>query len=62
MNSPKLYISLASFFGVLVGIYVTVAVHPENNYFYFMGLFAMLGILISNLILLGIIAILKEGS
>ena len=61
MNNPKLYMILSSFLGVLAGIYVTVIAHPENNYFYFMGVFAMLGILISNIVLLGINAILKEG-
>ena len=61
MNNPKLYMMLSSFFGVLAGVYVTVLAHPENNYFYFMGVFAMLGIIVSNLVLLGVVAILKEG-
>ena len=52
LENPKIMMLIASLMGALAGIYYTTAVNPLNNYFIFMGLFAMAGIAAAYFLLL----------
>lgn len=58
MKNPKILMIIASIIGALAGVAFTKAVNPENNYYYFMGIFMMIGIIFGNLVLLLIYEIL----
>lgn len=62
MKNPEVWMAVVSIIGALAGIYFTIVVDPENNYYYFMGLFAMIGIIIGNLVLLAVNEIIREAS
>ena len=50
-NAIKMMI-IASVVGALIGIYLTTLLNPPNNYFYFMGLFGIIGAGLANVVLL----------
>jgi hypothetical protein len=50
--NPKTMMFIASVFGAWAGVLFIAAAHPANNYFIFMGLFALLGVGAGNLCLL----------
>ena len=57
MEDAKIMMLAASILGALVGVYLTTAVNPLNNYFYFMALFAIIGAGFANVVLLALVKI-----
>jgi hypothetical protein len=53
MNAKTMML-VASVMGAWAGMLFSVAVHPESNYFIFMGLFAIVGVGVGNLALLAL--------
>ena len=52
MNSPKTWILVALIIGVAGGIYYNTMLNPLNNYFAFLVIFAMIGLAVTNVVLL----------
>jgi hypothetical protein len=57
MEDAKTIMLVASILGALVGVYLTTAANPLNNYFYFMTLFAIIGAGLANVVLLALVKI-----
>jgi uncharacterized membrane protein YeaQ/YmgE (transglycosylase-associated protein family) len=57
MEDAKTMMLVASILGALVGVYLTTAANPLNNYFYFMALFAIIGAGLANVVLLALVKI-----
>ena len=52
MENPKTWMLLASIMGASAGIYYTSVVNPLTNYFIFLALFVVIGVGVSNVVLL----------
>jgi len=52
MEDPKTWMLVSSILGAIAGIWFTMMVNPQDNYFIFLGIFALLGVGMGNLILL----------
>jgi hypothetical protein len=52
MEDVKSWMLIASIMGTASGIYVSSAINPPNNYVMFMVIFALVGIILANLVLL----------
>ncbi len=52
MQDAKSWMLIASIMGTAAGIYVSSAINPPNNYFMFMIIFALIGIVFANLVML----------
>jgi hypothetical protein len=52
MEDAKSWMLIASIMGTASGIYVSSAINPPNNYFIFIIIFALIGIILANLVLL----------
>jgi hypothetical protein len=59
LNDAKLTVIVVSFFGLLAGILYTLAIDPLNNYFVFMGLFALVGVGVANVVLIVVSEVYK---
>jgi hypothetical protein len=59
MKYPKIIIFFVSWFGAIAGALFLIAVHPQEDFFYLIVLFAIFGVIAANLILLGIFEISK---
>jgi len=59
MEDVKMMMLVASILGASVGVYLTTAVNPLNNYFYFMALFAIIGAGLANVVLLVLVKTYK---
>jgi len=58
--NPKIMMSIASIIGALFGILYVSAVKPGYDYFVWLGLFAIIGVGVGNLMLLILYEILKD--
>jgi hypothetical protein len=57
MQNPRTMMLIASVMGVLVGFFVVAQLNPLNNFYVFVGLFAMTGVGVANLVLLVVYAV-----
>lgn len=54
MDSTKMMMLVASVFGALLGVFYVAMVNPLNNYLVIMGLFAVIGVGVSNVVLVAL--------
>ncbi len=57
MEDAKSWMLIASIMGAASGIYVSSAINPPNNYVMFLIIFALIGIIMANLVLLLLVEI-----
>jgi len=57
MENAKTMMLAASILGALLGVYLTTSANPQNNYFYFIALFAIIGAGLANVVLLVLVKI-----
>ncbi len=57
MEDAKSWMLIASIMGAASGIYVSSAINPPNNYVMFLIIFALIGIILANLVLLLLVEI-----
>jgi len=54
MEDAKSAMAIVSILGAAAGIYYVSIVNPENNYFVFMAIFALIGVAVANVVLVAV--------
>ena len=60
VNNPKIIIFFVSWFGAIFGALFTNIANPNQDFFYLLVLFALIGVIFANLILLLIYELSKS--
>jgi|GEM_PF-2658144 multidrug efflux pump subunit AcrB len=60
INDEVLIILLTTLTGVLGGIFALIEAHPQMDFYYQLPIFALIGVIVANLVLIAVYQLSKE--